>query len=80
MQQKGLYIASKQKRYVHANNHIIKAFRDEQALMGRNDRHNLFSDDVVKSLVSLFINKQQCSLFINKQQCLFINLSHDFIG
>ena len=29
------------KRYVHANNHIIKAFRGEQTLMGRNDRHNL---------------------------------------
>ena len=32
---------SKQKRYAHANNHIIKAFRDEQTLMGRNVRHNL---------------------------------------
>ena len=32
---------SKQKRYVHANDHIIKAFRGEQTLMGRNDRHNL---------------------------------------
>ena len=32
---------SKLKRYVHANNHIIKAFRGEQTLMGRNDRHNL---------------------------------------
>ena len=31
----------KQKRYVHTNNHIIKAFRDEQPLLGRNDRHNL---------------------------------------
>ena len=30
---------SKQKRYVHTNNHIIKAFRGEQTLMGRNDRH-----------------------------------------
>ena len=30
-----------QKRYVHANNHIIKAFRDEQTLMERNDRQNL---------------------------------------
>ena len=39
--------------------------------MGRKDRHNLFSDEVVKSRVSLFINKQQC---------LFINLSHDFTG
>ena len=29
------------KRYVHANNHIIKAFRGEQTLMGRNDRYNL---------------------------------------
>ena len=29
------------KQYVHANNHIIKAFRDEQTLMERNDRHNL---------------------------------------
>ena len=29
------------KRYVHANSHIIKAFRDEQTLMGRNYGHNL---------------------------------------
>ena len=36
-----LIAKSKQKRYVHANNHIIKAFRGEQTLMGRNDRHNL---------------------------------------
>ena len=26
---------------LYANNHIIKAFRDEQTLMGRNDRLNL---------------------------------------
>ena len=64
-----LIAKSKQKRYVDANNHIIKAFRDEQTLMGRND--NLISDEVVKSRVSLFINKQLC---------LFTNLSHDFIG
>ena len=31
---------SKRKWYVNANNHIIKAFRDEQTLVGRNDRHN----------------------------------------
>ena len=66
-----LIAKSKQKRYVYANNHIIKAFKDEQTLMGRNDRHNLISDETVKSRVSLFTNKQQC---------LFINLSHDFIG
>ena len=65
-----LIAKSKQKRYVHTNNHMIKAFRDEQTLTGRNDRHKL-SDEVVKSRVSLFINKQQC---------LFTNLSHDFIG
>ena len=29
------------KQYVHANNHIVKAFKGEQILMGRNDRHNL---------------------------------------
>ena len=29
------------KQHVHANNHLIKAFRDEQTLMGRNDRLNL---------------------------------------
>ena len=36
-------IAKKQAKtiYVHATNHIIKAFRDEQTLMGNNDRHNL---------------------------------------
>ena len=32
---------SKQKWYVHANNHIKKAFRGEQTLMGRNDKRNL---------------------------------------
>ena len=32
---------SKQKRYIHANNHIVKAFRGEQTLMGKNDRHSL---------------------------------------
>ena len=31
-----LIAKSKQKQYVHANNPIIKAFRDEQTLMGRN--------------------------------------------
>ena len=31
----------KLKRYVHANNHLIKAFRGEQTLIGKNDRHNL---------------------------------------
>ena len=36
-----LIAKSKQKWYVYANNHIIKAFRDEQTLIGRNDRHNL---------------------------------------
>ena len=36
-----LIAKSKLKRYVHANIHIIKAFRGEQTLMGRNDRHNL---------------------------------------
>ena len=36
-----LIAKSKQKRYVHANNQIIKAFRDEQTLMRRNDSHNL---------------------------------------
>ena len=35
-----LIAKSKLKRYVHANNHKIKAFRDEQTLMGRNDRYN----------------------------------------
>ena len=39
--------------------------------MGRNEKHNLISDETVKSGVSLFTNKQQC---------LFINLSHDYIG
>ena len=64
-------IAKKQaKRYVHAYNHIVKAFIGEQTLMGRNDRLNLSSDETVKSRVSLFINKQQC---------LFANLSHYFI-
>ena len=38
--------------------------------MGRNDRHD-FSDEMVKSRVSLFTNKQPC---------LFINQSRDFIG
>ena len=33
---------SKQKRHIYANNHIIKAFRGEPTLIGRNDRHNLF--------------------------------------
>ena len=32
---------AKTKRYAHAHNHIIKAFRGEQILMGRNDRHDL---------------------------------------
>ena len=36
-----LIAKSKQIWYAHANNHIIKGFRGEQALMGRNDRHNL---------------------------------------
>ena len=36
-----LIAKSKQKQYVHTNNHIIKAFRGEQTLMGKNDRHNL---------------------------------------
>ena len=36
-----LIAKSNQKQYVHANNHIIKAFRGEQTLLGRNDRHNL---------------------------------------
>ena len=36
-----LIAKSKQKRYVHTNIHTIKAFRDEQTLMERNDRHNL---------------------------------------
>ena len=62
----------KQAKTVHANNHIhvIKAFRGEQTLMGRNDRHK-FSCETVKSRVLLFTNKQQC---------LFINVCHDFIG
>ena len=38
--------------------------------MQRNDRQNLV----------LVMVKSGVSLFINKQQCLFINLSHDFIG
>ena len=27
--------------HVHANYHIIKAYRGEETLMGRNDRYNL---------------------------------------
>ena len=30
-----LIAKSKQKRYIHASNHIMKAFRDEQTVMGR---------------------------------------------
>ena len=29
-----------EKRCVHANNHVINAFKHEQTLMWRNDRHN----------------------------------------
>ena len=36
-----LIAKSNQKLHVQASNHIIKAFRDEQTLMGRNDRHSL---------------------------------------
>ena len=36
-----LFAKSKQKGYVHANNHIIKAFIGKQTLMGRNDRYNI---------------------------------------
>ena len=50
-----LVAKSKQIRYVHANNHIIKAFRDEQTLMGRNDRRKIPSFAVYKQTVILLI-------------------------
>ena len=37
-----LIAKSKLKLYVHAKNHIIKAFRGEQTSMGRNDKQNFF--------------------------------------
>ena len=44
-----LIAKSKQKRYVHANNHIIKAFTVDQTLMGEMIGKTLFSDEVVQS-------------------------------
>ena len=38
-----LIAKSKLKRYVHANDYIIKALGDEQISMGRNERQNLIS-------------------------------------
>ena len=36
-----LIAKSKLKWYVHAKNHITKAFKGEQTLTGKDDRHNL---------------------------------------
>ena len=59
--QRKLIAKGKQKWYVHAKYHIIKGFGGEQTYVERNDKHN-FSDETVKSLDSLFTNKQQCLL------------------
>ena len=61
---------SKLKQYAPSNDHIIKAFRGEQTIKRRNDRHKL--DAVMTQRNSMFHKN------INKQHCLFINLDQAF--